>query len=157
MRLPEPSLSIPVSMAVGVLLTVYPLPEVLAYGRPEWLSLLLIFWILNHPAKVGIWTAFWMGLLMDVLMTNTLGVYALSSSVVAYLARLSIRQARVLSLAQTSFLVFVLISIGLSIRYLCYSLLGQSQNQWQYWLSALTSAGFWPFILMSLQRWRRSC
>jgi len=157
MRLPEPSFSIPLSFFIGIVLTLYPLPPILAHGRPEWLSVLLIFWILNHPTKMGIWTAFIMGLVMDLLMTNTLGVYALSWSVVAYVARLSIRKARVLSLGQTSLLILVLIAIGLAVRYLCYSLLGQSQNHWQYWLPALTSACCWPFVLMSLQRWRRSC
>ena len=157
MRLPEPIWSIPVSFVAGALLTIYPLPEFFSYGRPEWLTLILIFWILNHPTKVGIWTAFFVGLLLDFLMDNTLGVYALSLSVVAYFARLSIRQARVLSLPKTSFLVLTLIAIGLAIRFLIYSLVGQSNLHWQYWLPALTSACFWPFVLMSLQRWRRSC
>ena len=157
MRLPEPVWSIPISVAVGALLTMYPMPTVLSYGRPEWLTLLVIFWILNHPSRVGVWTAFFVGLLLDLLMNNTLGVYALSMSVVAYLARLSIRQARILSLPKTGFLVFTLVGLGLAIRFLVYSLVGQSNLHWQYWLPALTSACFWPFILIALQRWSRSC
>ena len=39
MRLPEPVWSIPISVAVGALLTMYPMPTVLSYGRPEWFQL----------------------------------------------------------------------------------------------------------------------
>lgn len=157
MRLPEPVWSIPVSLVIGMLLTIYPLPDVFSYGRPEWLTLLVIFWIFNHPTKMGVWAAFFIGLMMDLLMNNTLGVYALSLSVVAYFARLSIRQARILSLPKTSFLVLIFVSLGLLIRFLEYSLVGQSNHHWQYWLPAFTSACFWPVVLMTLERWRRSC
>lgn len=156
MRPPEPLLSMPLSFAVGLLLTVFPLPDVLVFWRPDWLNLLLIFWILNHPARAGVWTAFVVGVIVDLVMADTLGVYALSFAVTAYLCRLFIRRARVSSLLATSMLVAFLLAVALTIRFVAYSLVGLSQTHWQYWLPVLTSALAWPFVVMSLQRWRRT-
>lgn len=156
MRPPEPTWSIPLSFAVGLVLTVYPLPEVLAHWRPDWLNLLLIFWIFNHPGRTGVWTAFMVGVVADLVLGDTLGVYALSFSVVAYLTRSFIRKARVSSLIATSLLVGGLLAVALALRFVAYSLVGQAQNDWQYWLPAVTSALAWPFVVMSMQRWRRN-
>ena len=41
------------TFAVGLLLSVSPLPQFMEILRPLWLALLLAFWSLNLPHKVG--------------------------------------------------------------------------------------------------------
>lgn len=55
------------TFAIGMLLSVSPLPQFMEILRPLWLALLLAFWALALPQKVGMVTAWCLGLAEDVL------------------------------------------------------------------------------------------
>lgn len=148
-------LMIPISLFVALLLAAVPLPQILAYWRPEWAVLLLVFWILNEPLMAGIGTGFVYGLLLDVLQGTPLGLHPLSLSVVAWLAGLVARRTRVFSLWQTGGLVLVLVAVSLALNLLVLSVVGHTPQSWLYWLPALTSAIVWPMVVLSLRRFIR--
>ena len=62
--------------------------NVLPWGRvpavPDFLALVLAFWNVHQPRKVGIGIAFLMGLLMDVHDATLLGEHALAYSLLSY-------------------------------------------------------------------------
>ncbi len=155
MRRPSPWLALPLSFLMALLLVALPLPQVLSYWRPELVTMLLVFWVLNEPGKVGVWTAFVLGLLLDVLMATTFGVYPLMLATVAYLTRLSYRWVRVLSLWQTGGLVFVLVLVSLVIKRILLGVLGGGTDSLLFWAPALTSALVWPTVMLSLRRFTR--
>lgn len=155
MRRPSPWLALPLSFLLALLLVALPLPQVLSYWRPELVTMLLVFWVLNEPGKVGVWTAFVLGLLLDVLMATTFGVYPLMLATVAYLTRLSYRWVRVLSLWQTGGLVFVLVLVSLVIKRILLGVLGGGTDSLLFWAPALTSALVWPTVMLSLRRFTR--
>lgn len=155
MRRPSPWLALPLSFLLAFLLVALPLPQVLSYWRPELVTMLLVFWVLTEPGKVGVWTAFVLGLLLDVLMATTFGVYPLMLATVAYLTRLSYRWVRVLSLWQTGGLVFVLVLASLVIKCILLGVLGGGTDSLLFWAPALTSALVWPTVMLSLRRFTR--
>ncbi|MFP5430262.1 MAG: rod shape-determining protein MreD [Gammaproteobacteria bacterium] len=155
MRRPSPWLALPLSFLLAFLLVALPLPQVLSYWRPELVTMLLVFWVLTEPGKVGVWTAFVLGLLLDVLMATTFGVYPLMLATVAYLTRLSYRWVRVLSLWQTGGLVFVLVLASLVIKRILLGVLGGGTDSLLFWAPALTSALVWPTVMLSLRRFTR--
>ena len=57
-----------------------------AAWTPDWLALVLVFWAIHQPLKVGVGVAFLMGLLTDVHQTSLLGQHALSYTVQGFLA-----------------------------------------------------------------------
>jgi len=65
------------TFALGLLLSVSPLPQFMEILRPLWLALLLAFWSLNLPHQVGMVTAMFLGLAEDVLYGTLLGQNAL--------------------------------------------------------------------------------
>lgn len=154
-RRPSTVVALPLSIFLAVLLAALPLPQELSYGRPEFVSMVLVFWVLNEPGKVGVWTAFVLGLLMDVLMATTFGVYPLMLAVIAYLARLSYRWVTVFSVWQTGGLVFALVLAGLLVKSILLGILGTGPDSWLYWVPALTSALVWPTVMLSLRRFTR--
>lgn len=154
-RRPSPWLALPLSFFVAFLLVALPLPQVLSYWRPELVTMVLVFWVLNEPGKVGVWTAFVLGLLLDVLMATTFGVYPLVLAVVAYLTRLSYRWVKVFSLWQTGGLVFALVLVSLIVKRILLGVLGTSPDSLLFWLPALTSALLWPTVMVSLRRFTR--
>lgn len=62
--------------------------NVLPWGRmpgvPDFLALVLVFWNVHQPRKVGIGIAFVTGLLMDVHAAALLGEHALAYSLLSY-------------------------------------------------------------------------
>ncbi|UXY15118.1 rod shape-determining protein MreD [Chitiniphilus purpureus] len=63
------------------------LPWQLAGGHfaPDFVALLLLYWTLNQPRRIGVGWAFLLGVVMDVANSNILGQHALAYSVISYL------------------------------------------------------------------------
>ena len=64
--------------------------EMLPVGRhaasPDLLALVLVFWIVHQPQRVGVGLAFLFGLLIDVHEGAVLGQHALAYTLLAYFA-----------------------------------------------------------------------
>lgn len=155
MRRSNPALAIPVSFFVAFLLMALPLPQELAYWRPAWVAIVLVFWVLNEPAWVGLTVAFLVGLLLDVLLGTVFGLHPLSLCVIAWLTRLSSRWVRVFSIWQTGGLVFGLVLVGLLVELTVLGIVGKAPGSLLFWLPALSSALVWPVVMLALRRWSR--
>ena len=79
------------TFAIGMLLSVSPLPQFMEILRPLWLALLLAFWALAMPQTVGMVTALCLGLAEDVLYGTLLGQNALILTLITFLV-LSLQQ-----------------------------------------------------------------
>lgn len=154
-RRPSPWVALPLSFFFAFLFASLPLPQAISYWRPELVTMVLVFWVLNEPGKVGIWTAFVLGLVLDVLMATTFGVHPFMLAVIAYLTRLSYRWVTVFSLWQTGGLVFALVLAGLIIKRILLGIMGAGTDSLLYWAPALTSALVWPTVMLSLRRFTR--
>ncbi|MBC7215223.1 MAG: rod shape-determining protein MreD [Burkholderiaceae bacterium] len=80
--LPANPLFIAASLVAGLALNMLPLGRVV--WLPDFLMLLLAFWCVHQPQRVGMGTAFVLGLCMDVQATSLLGQHALAYTVLAY-------------------------------------------------------------------------
>ena len=154
-RRPSTLVALPLSFFIAFLLMALPLPQAISYWRPELVMMVLVFWVLNEPGKVGVWVAFTLGLLLDVLMATTFGVHPFMLAVIAYLTRLSYRWVTVFSLWQTGGLVFALVLAGLIVKRILLGILGQGTDSLLYWAPALTSALVWPTVMFTLRRFTR--
>lgn len=75
-----------VSFGVAMMLTILPWPQGLAFLNPDWMALALLFWAFVAPERVGIVTAWAVGLLADALTGRLLGQHAIAYGVMMYLA-----------------------------------------------------------------------
>lgn len=64
--------------------------NMLPFGRTPWLpdivAVVLVFWSIHQPQRVGIGVAFFFGLLMDVHQTGLLGQHALAYTALSFFA-----------------------------------------------------------------------
>ena len=143
------------SMFVACVLAVMPLPQWLLWARPEWIALVLIYWVIALPHRVGLALAFFFGVLLDVLEGAVLGQNAFALCVVTLLALILYQRVRVYSLAQQAAVVFVLIGIHQLICQWVQNLQGVGARSLLFLLPAVSSALLWPVALHVLRGVRR--
>ena len=145
------------SFFIAYLLAIVPFPEWAMNYRPEWVPIVLIYWVIALPYRVGIGSAFVAGLVLDVLEGSTLGVNALALVVVAYVALSLHQRMRMFSALQQSGLVLALVGLNLMLCNWLQILTGQSvPSNLMFLMAALTSAVIWPSLFQLLRQIRRS-
>lgn len=68
------------SFILAFLLTVLPLPDWARFYRPQWSTLVLIYWTLASPYRVGVGIGWATGIVIDVITGTLLGQHALALS-----------------------------------------------------------------------------
>lgn len=97
-----------VTLFSGLLLQIIPWTSSFYVLKPHWLMLITIYWIIALPHRVGIWTAFLIGLILDLFSGTVLGVHAFIFSIIGYLAIFRFQLIRNLALWQQAFIILAL-------------------------------------------------
>ena len=145
------------TLVLAALFTVLPLPDWLEAYRPEWVALVVIYWVVALPDRIGLFSAWITGLFMDVLEGSLLGLNALALALVAYLALSLHQRMRMFTAIQQSSTILILAGIHQLLSF--WVLTANSQNTAPnliFMISALTSAIIWPFVFLALRYIRRT-
>ncbi len=157
-----PPFAVALSALAALLASLYPLPLWLQPARPDWLALVVIFWIMRVSHGFGIGSAWLLGLAMDGLEGGVLGRHALALSVVAYAAILLRRRMLHYSLLQQMLLVLALCAADQILCHWVQNLTGHATASLIFLMGSLTSAFCWPLFApgaprdRSLANWRSS-
>jgi rod shape-determining protein MreD len=138
-----------------MMLTIWPLPDWAARFRPDWVALLVIYWCLAMPHRVGILTAWVAGVMVDALTGSLLGEHALALTVVAFLTLQSHLRLRLFPLWQQTVSVVAFLVVYQFLLLWIDGITGQVTGSWERLLPVLTSAVLWPWILNLLRILRR--
>ena len=145
------------TFVLAAIFTVLPMPRWLESYRPEWVALVVIYWVMALPHRVGLVTAWIAGFFLDVLEGSLLGMNALALALVAYLALSLYQRMRMFTAVQQSSTVLILVGIHQLLAF--WVLTANNQNTAPnliFMISALSSAIVWPFVFLSLRYLRRS-
>lgn len=143
------------SLILAMILTVLPLPYWLELIRPEWVAMVVIYWVMALPNRFGVGYAWLTGLLLDVLTGNVLGQQAMGLVVVAFLTLQTHQRLRVYPIGQQAFMVMVLIALYQMLLLWVRGIIGQPPETWVYWLPSLFSMLMWPLIFLLMRELRR--
>ena len=141
-----------ISLLIGIILTVMPLPHDINWLRPQWIFLILLFWVMRSPEYCGIGVAWIVGLLMDCLMGTPLGQHALAYAFLIYIVLKFHAPFSNLPRWQQMGLILFFSIANLLLQKIILSLTGTAISGVHYWLPAILSALFWPMIYRSLNR-----
>ena len=145
------------SFFIAYLLAIVPFPEWAMNYRPEWVPMVMIYWAIALPYRIGIGSAWVVGLVLDVLEGSTLGVNALALVVIAYVALSLHLRMRMFSTLQQSGLVLALVGLNLILCNWLQIVTGQSvTSNLMFLMGAVTSAVIWPSLFQLLRQIRRS-
>lgn len=142
------------SFIIASSLNVYPLSPSMATLRPVIMIMVLIYWLLFQPRYVGIFTAFTIGLIADLLMDTHLGQQAFAAVVVALVIKITsiyVRQLNTIS-------AWLIASLGLVVFQLNLWMLQMFiQNTFiaKSALSLMMSIISWPLVLLALRKFAR--
>ena len=149
--LPVKSSFIVLSLVVAMLLNLLPLSNTVLAWRPDLLAMVLLYWCINQPQRIGMSTAFIMGLLMDIGNASTLGQHALAYSVMAFATRLFHRRLHFFGPFKQAPQIGLILLIGQSVILLAWLLDGSYFPGWNFFLASGASVILWP-LLSSLLR-----
>lgn len=143
------------SMLIAMLLMIMPLPETLSAIWPLWIVVVMAYWMVALPHRVGLWSAWVIGLWLDVFNNTLFGQHALALVIVAYLIDKLHRPLRLWNWWQQSIVITCLSALYGVILYSVQCFLRETTLSWQHWLPVLSSGLVWPLVFWLLRHYRQ--
>ncbi len=140
-----------VTLFLAMSLKILPLPEFLSRLNPDWVLLTLIYWTLAVPEKVGVFNAWVVGILVDVLTGRVLGQQALIYALTSYTSLKLHKRLRQYPVYQQSLFVFLCLFFSQMMVFWIENIQGTTEFTLVFWMPVLVGTLFWPLIYLILR------
>ena len=130
------------SLLGALLLNMLPLGRV--PWMPDFLALVLVFWNVHQPLRVGIGLAFMFGLGIDVHQSALLGQHALSFTALSFFATMIHRRLLWFSVPSQALQVLPLFAAAHAVELLIRLVSGGAFPGWPLMLAPLLESALWP-------------
>jgi rod shape-determining protein MreD len=110
--------------------------------RPDFVALVLLYWCMHKPWRVGIGLSWTVGIFADVADASLFGQHALSYTLLAFGGVVLHRRLQMFDLRQQTIQVFWI----LALTYVMYALVSWQTSGyvvWMYFLGCITSTMLW--------------
>lgn len=142
--LPVRPLYIAITLFLAMMINLLPLTGWALLVRPDFVALVLLYWGIYQPRKVGFLPAFLLGLAMDVADGSLFGQHALAYSVMMFGAIFLHRRVSMFAMRHQILHVLPILLmmqfIVLGVRHAA----GGEFPGWWYFLTSITGALLWP-------------
>lgn len=149
-QLPVTNTFIVLSLLAALLLNGLPWEGIWLLLRPDFVAMVLLYWCMHKPWRVGIGISWAVGILADVADASLFGQHALAYAVLAFGGVVLSRRLRMFDLRQQTAQVGGI----LTLTYAVYASVHWQVNGnvvWLYFLGCLTSTLLWaPLSMMFL-------
>ncbi len=145
---------ITIIMAMCLLIT--PWPGFLSQINPDWVLLVLIYWAIAVPERVGIFHAWTIGLLTDVLTGRVFGQHALAYSLVIYACLILHKRLRQFPLPQQGLFIFSCLLLTQILLFWLKNIQHPAQLSLSFLWPIFAGTLCWPLIYTVLRRIRLS-
>ncbi|MBI5908216.1 MAG: rod shape-determining protein MreD [Burkholderiales bacterium] len=136
------------SLIAALLLNMLPLGRV--PWMPDFLVLVLVFWNVHQPQRVGIGLAFLFGLGMDVHQSSLLGQHALAYTALSFFATMIHRRLLWFSVPSQALQVMPLFVAAHGVELLIRMVSGGIFPGWSLLLAPLAESMLWPVVSVLL-------
>ena len=143
------------SLLVGLILMILPLPDPVQIYRPHWVALILIYWNMALPRRVGPWIAFFIGIVVDTSQGTLIGQHALALVIIIYINQNFHQRIRVMSLVQQAIYVFGLLVISQVIIVWVEGIMGRPPPLLAFFGAPFIGMLIWPWVFVILRDIRR--
>lgn len=146
--LPANPVFIGFSLIAALLLDMLPLGRV--PWMPDFLALVLVFWAVHQPLRVGIGLAFLFGLIMDVHQASLLGQHALSYTALSFFAAMIHRRLLWFAVPSQALQVLPMFAMAHALELVIRMLGGGIFPGWIMLLAPLAESLLWPVVSVLL-------
>lgn len=146
--LPANPLFIWASLITALLLNMLPLGRVA--WMPDFMALVLVFWNVHQPLRVGIGLAFMFGLGMDVHQSSLLGQHALSYTALSFFAIMIHRRLLWFSVPTQALQVLPLFAAAHGVELIIRLISGGTFPGWWLLMAPLLESLLWPVVSIML-------
>lgn len=140
------------SLIAAATLSAWPLSESLAPWQPQWIALVMIFWVVVQAGKAGFGMVWAAGLASDLIAGNWIGIHIVTYSIIAYLCTRFYRTLHFSSSLQTSLPIGLLLALHLGYLHLLSIFLSNINPGLLFWASLPTSMVIWPVLYSLLKK-----
>jgi rod shape-determining protein MreD len=135
-----------ISFLIALSLEVMPLTDGLAPWRPPWVALTVIYWSMHRPGRIGVGTAWMLGLTLDVLQGTVLGQHALSLAFASFLAIKLCQRLRVFPIWHQTVSVGILVAIYSFLNFWIDGMTGNQIGGLARLTPILSALLVWPLV-----------
>ena len=148
----EPRWAVTLTLLVGLILQVLPLPHWIEVVRPSFIALVIIYWSIYAPHAGGFAAPFLAGIALDLFKGEVLGQNALAIALIAYIAMSLHQRLRNQTLVQQSLFVFAVLTLN---EFVVWGIEGWTghpvASPWR-WIQPMIGAMLWPFVALLVGR-----
>ena len=138
------------SLVLALLLGLLPMPPALAAFKPYWLGLVLCYWVLEAPERVGLGFAFLLGVAGDLIDGTLLGEQAMRLAIFAFIVLRFRARLRFFTLAQQALAIFALLLNDRVVVLIVRGFSGEGLPPWTFWISPAVGMFMWPWLFLLL-------
>lgn len=135
--------SVYISLLIAYICILFPWSTAALAVRPDFMLLVILFWLLRAPNLCNVGTAWLMGLFIDLAMGGIFGQYALAYTVTAFFAVVYQRRLVLFSRTQQLFYVFFLLLLSQLILLILKAFAGAEFIGWRYFIPSLSGVILW--------------
>jgi rod shape-determining protein MreD len=114
--------------------------------KPDFVALVVLYWCIHQPRKVGFTAAWLLGLVMDVAEGSLFGQHALAYSVLAFAGIVLHRRVLMFTMRDQVLHVLVLLLLNDVMILAVRMLAGAGFPGLSYFIGSLTAAALWPAL-----------
>lgn len=145
-----------VTSLVGLLAAIFPVSESYKTLRPEFVCLLVIYWVTAAPQRLGVFYAWGIGMVQDLVEGVVWGAHGMALVLVAYVCLLSYQRIRNYSVWHQSLWVFILVGVHQVVVNWGQGMQGYHSDAKGLLLSIFCSAFFWPILFLGVRKLQRT-
>ena len=131
------------SLTAALLLNLLPWSGYWLWVRPDFVALVVLYWCIEQPRKIGFMVPWILGLFMDIADGTLFGQHALSYSILAYAGIVLHRRVRMFSGTPQAVHVVVLMILNDLVVLAVRELAGADFPGFQYFIGSIVAGALW--------------
>ncbi len=141
-----------VTIFLAILLSILPLPKNIETIWPDWINLVVFYWVLVLPANLGVMFGWIVGLLEDIVSFSLLGQHALGKALTGTIAALAEKRFPLFNHLERMFVIFIVQTLNVAIVASVNHLSSNAPVHAALWETALTTCLAWPLVAFLLDQ-----
>src|SRR5687768_3880715 len=127
--------AVTISVLIALMISLLPMPSWAIWLQPAWVLMVLIYWTMTSPYRVGVGVAWMTGIIMDLLTGSVLGEHALAFTLVIYFVSKMAIRLNMYPMLQQGLTIFILVFLYQFTLFCIQGFIGELPQSQLYWLS----------------------